>query len=290
MDINILALRKLIKDCLREDIGTGDLTTNSIVPSKTAATGYLTAKESGVLAGLPVVEEVFRCLDPVVRFWPRAADGEFVAQGSVLAEVSGNARAILSGERLALNFLQRLSGIATKTAHLVKLAGQRTCIVDTRKTTPGLRMLEKYAVRVGGGRNHRFGLYDAVLIKDNHIKIAGGITQAVEAARRAVPHTAKIEVEVENLVQLQEALGVKVDIIMLDNMSPDMMREAVALVAGRALVEASGGITEENIQAVAAAGVDFISLGALTHSVKSLDISLDLMEMPAEPVAGIAGS
>ncbi|MDF9409245.1 carboxylating nicotinate-nucleotide diphosphorylase [Pelotomaculum isophthalicicum JI] len=280
MEFNVIELRKLIVDCLNEDIGTGDLTTNSIVPADAVSTGYIKAKGNGTLAGMQVVDEVFRCLDPALQFQARAGDGELVERGRVLAEVSGNARAILTGERLALNFLQRLSGIATKTAHLVKLvAGTRSRIIDTRKTTPGLRMLEKYAVRVGGGHNHRFGLYDAVLIKDNHIKIAGGITNAVKAARRASPHTAKIEVEVESLAQLREALEVKSDIIMLDNMTVEMMREAVAIVAGRALVEASGGVTEENIQAVASAGVDLISVGALTHSVKSLDISLDLVEI-----------
>jgi len=282
LDFNVFELHKLIMNCLNEDIGTGDLTTNSIVPGNAVSTGYITVKENGVLAGMPVAAEVFRCLDPALQFQARAFDGDFVERGKVLAEISGNARAILTGERLALNFLQRMSGIATKTAQFVKLiAGEKPHIIDTRKTTPGLRMLEKYAVRVGGGHNHRFGLYDAVLIKDNHIIIAGGITKAVEAVRRASPHTAKIEVEVESLAQLQEALDAKVDIIMLDNMAPEMMREAVALVAGRALVEASGGITEENIRAVAAAGVDLISIGALTHSVKSLDISLDLVEINA---------
>jgi nicotinate-nucleotide pyrophosphorylase (carboxylating) len=283
LDFNAFELQKLIKDCLNEDIGTGDLTTNSIVPGNAVSTGYITVKEYGVLAGMPVAEEVFRCLDPAVQFKARAGDGDIVERGRVLAEISGNARAILTGERLALNFLQRLSGIATKTAQFVKLIdGKKPHIIDTRKTTPGLRMLEKYAVRVGGGRNHRFGLYDGVLIKDNHIKIAGSITKAVKAVRLACPHTAKIEVEVENMAQLREALEAKVDIIMLDNMSPEMMREAVTLVAGRALVEASGGITEENIRAVAAAGVDLISVGALTHSAKSLDISLDLLEIKAE--------
>jgi nicotinate-nucleotide pyrophosphorylase (carboxylating) len=198
----------------------------------------------------------------------------------VLAEISGSARAILSGERLALNFLQHLSGIATGTAQLVALAaGQKARIVDTRKTTPGLRMLEKYAVRVGGGHNHRFGLFDAVLIKDNHIKMAGGIKASVEAARLGCPHTARIEVEVEDLAGVNEALAAKADIIMLDNMTLERMREAVNLIAGRALVEASGGITEGNIRAVAEAGVDLISAGALTHSVKALDISLDIVEI-----------
>ncbi|MCG9968283.1 carboxylating nicotinate-nucleotide diphosphorylase [Pelotomaculum terephthalicicum JT] len=283
MDFNVLALRKLIRDCLNEDIGAGDLTTNSIVPAGAVSNGYIVAKEKGMLAGMPVAEEIFRCLDPALLFQARAVDGEFVERGRVLAEVGGNARAILTGERLALNFLQRLSGIATKTAQLVELvAGQKAHVIDTRKTTPGLRMLEKYAVRVGGGYNHRFGLYDAVLIKDNHIKAAGGIAKAVQAARRASPHTAKIEVEVESMAQVGEALEVKADIIMLDNMAVEMMREAVALVAGRALVEASGNVTGENIRAIAAAGVDLISVGALTHSVESLDISLDLAEIKAD--------
>jgi len=280
LDFNPVELRKLIEFCLHEDIGTGDLTTNSIVPGNATSTGYIVAREAGVLAGMPVAGLVFRCLDPEIQFLAHAGDGDPVERGRVLAEVRGSARAILTGERLALNFLQRLSGIATRTARLVKLvAGGKPYIIDTRKTTPGLRALEKYAVRVGGGRNHRFGLYDAVLIKDNHIKIAGGIARAVEAARRSSPHTAKIEVEVENLAGVREALDAGVDIIMLDNMSPELMREAVALVSGRALVEASGGITEENVQAVAATGVDMISVGALTHSVKSLDISLDLEEI-----------
>lgn len=280
MDFNVLRLRKIIEDCLNEDIGTGDLTTNSIVSAQAVSTGFIVAKENGVLAGMPVAEEVFRYLDPDLILQRRADEGTMVEPGQVLAEMKGKARAILTGERLALNFLQRLSGIATRAAQLTRLlANTKTFIVDTRKTTPGLRMLEKYAVRVGGGRNHRFGLYDAVLIKDNHIKAAGGIALAVAAARRAGPHTAKIEVEVESLAQLHEALAVQADIILLDNMSLEMMREAVTLVANRALLEASGGISEKNIQAVAATGVDLISVGALTHSARSLDISLDLQEI-----------
>ncbi|OPY57604.1 MAG: putative nicotinate-nucleotide pyrophosphorylase (carboxylating) [Pelotomaculum sp. PtaU1.Bin035] len=280
MDFNRLELRKLIECGLNEDIGPGDLTTNSIVPYNATASACITAKEAGVLAGLPVAEMVFQYLDPAVQFHARASDGELVERGRLLAEIRGNARAILAGERLALNFLQRLSGIATRTSQLVNLvAGEKSHIIDTRKTTPGLRILEKYAVRVGGGHNHRFGLYDAVLIKDNHIKMAGGIARAVEAARRGSPHTAKIEVEVESLAGVREALDAKADIIMLDNMAPEVMSEAVALVAGRALTEASGGITAENIRPVAAAGVDLISVGELTHSVKSLDISLDLEEI-----------
>ncbi|OPX89745.1 MAG: putative nicotinate-nucleotide pyrophosphorylase (carboxylating) [Pelotomaculum sp. PtaB.Bin104] len=277
MNLDLIGLHRLIERSLNEDIGTGDLTTNSIVPIKAVSTGYILAKEAGVIAGMPVAEMVFRYLDPEVQLLARAEDGEWVEPGRLLMEVRGSARAILSGERLALNFLQHLSGIATRTAQLVRLVGgNKPAIIDTRKTTPGLRVLEKYAVRVGGGNNHRFGLYDAVLIKDNHIKIAGGIAKAVAMARRGSPHTSKIEVEVESLAGVKEALEAGADIIMLDNMNLVMMQEAVALVSGRALVEASGGITEKSIQAVAAAGVDLISVGALTHSVKSLDISLDL--------------
>jgi len=282
-----LQMEKLVENCLNEDIGFGDLTTNSIVPPDATSNGYIVAREEGVVAGLPLAEMVFRRLDPSIEFRAGARDGEWVDPGRVLAGVAGSARAILTGERLALNFLQRLSGIATATALLARLiAGEKARIVDTRKTTPGLRMLEKYAVRAGGGRNHRFGLYDTVLIKDNHIKMAGGIKAAVAAARRTAPHTAKIEVEVEDLAGVQEALAARVDIIMLDNMDPVAMREAVELVAGRALVEASGGIGEENIRAVAAAGVDLISVGALTHSVKSLDISLDIKEIKPRSATG----
>ncbi len=279
MDLNELELQKLIDRCLCEDLGAGDLTTNSTVPAGTVSTGYILAKEAGVVAGLPLAEMVFRRLDPSVEFRAIARDGDRVERGLVLAEITGKARAVLTGERLALNFLQHLSGIATRTARLVEMvSGEKARIVDTRKTTPGLRMIEKYAVRVGGGHNHRFGLYDAVLIKDNHIKMAGGIKKAVLAARLGSPHTARIEVEVEELAGVREALKAGADIIMLDNMDPQAMREAVDLVAGRALVEASGGIGEESIRRVAAAGVDLISVGALTHSVRSLDISLDLKE------------
>jgi nicotinate-nucleotide pyrophosphorylase (carboxylating) len=279
VDLNELELQKLIDRCLCEDLGAGDLTTNSTVPAGTVSTGYILAKEAGVVAGLPLAEMVFRRLDPSVEFRAIARDGDRVERGLVLAEITGKARAVLTGERLALNFLQHLSGIATRTARLVEMvSGEKARIVDTRKTTPGLRMIEKYAVRVGGGHNHRFGLYDAVLIKDNHIKMAGGIKKAVLAARLGSPHTARIEVEVEELAGVREALKAGADIIMLDNMDPQAMREAVDLVAGRALVEASGGIGEESIRRVAAAGVDLISVGALTHSVRSLDISLDLKE------------
>jgi nicotinate-nucleotide pyrophosphorylase (carboxylating) len=277
MDLNPLELRKMIERCLCEDLGTGDITTNSIVHADTFSHGYIMAKENGFVAGLPLAEMIFQTLDPAVEFRALVPEGSKIVRGMVLAEVAGNARAILTCERLALNFLQHLSGIATRTARLVELAAAgKARIVDTRKTTPGLRMVEKYAVRVGGGHNHRFGLFDAVLIKDNHIKMAGGIGAAIEAARQGCPHTARIEVEVEDFAGVNEALAAGADVIMLDNMSPAEMREAVNIIAGRALVEASGGVTEENVRAVAEAGVDLISAGALTHSVKALDISMDL--------------
>lgn len=277
MQINWFLVDKIIARGLEEDLGTGDLTSNSIIPSDATTKAIIHAKEAGVVAGLEVVRRVFTALEPNISFFPRVKDGQPVERGTVLAEVEGKARVILMGERLALNLLQRLSGIATRTARLVSLVGNRkTRIVDTRKTTPGLRILEKYAVRVGGGHNHRFGLYDAVMIKDNHIKVAGGIAQAVELARKNTPHTAKVEVEVEDLTGVRAALEAKADIIMLDNMDVETMKQAVELVAGRALVEASGNMTEERIPQVVETGVDIISVGALTHSVKALDISLDL--------------
>lgn len=280
MDFNSLLLDDLIKRCLEEDIGTGDITTNSIVPKTAKTVGIIHTKESGVIAGIEVAERVFKYLDPQIKFIAKVKDGDKVEPRTVLAEVRGSARAILTGERLALNFLQRLSGIATKTAVLVDLVCMYPVrIVDTRKTTPGLRMLEKYAVRVGGGYNHRFGLYDAILIKDNHIKAAGGISNAINLARRNNPHTVKIEVEVQELAGVEEALMAKADIIMLDNMEPSLMKEAVELINGRALVEASGGISEETVVAVAKSGVNLISVGAITHSAKALDISLDIEEI-----------
>lgn len=270
-------VRDLVLRALQEDIGTGDITTDAIVSEERQATGRIWAKADGVVAGLPLLPIVFQTVDPSVQVELLAADGQAVAAGTTLARVKGSARAILTGERVALNFLQRLSGIATRTARLVEQIRFYNCrIVDTRKTAPGLRILEKYAVTAGGGLNHRFGLYDAVLIKDNHIAVAGGLLEAVSAVRRHLGHTYKIEVEVETMEQLAQALESGVDIIMLDNMPPEMMKEAVKQVDGRALVEASGGITEETLQDVAKTGVDFISVGALTHDVKALDISLDV--------------
>lgn len=277
MEINFHFLDKLIAQALEEDIGTGDLTTNSLVPEEAETKAVIHAKERGVIAGIEVAKRVFVFLDPHLQFKALVADGTKVEKGEVLIQLEGRARTILLGERLALNLLQRLSGIATRTARFVELVGDaKARIVDTRKTTPGLRFLEKYAVRVGGGKNHRFGLYDAVMIKDNHIKMAGGIEKAVKIARENVPHTVKIEVEVEDLAGVRAALAVGADIIMLDNMSLEAMEEAVQLIGGRAIVEASGNMTEERIPLVAKTGVDVISVGALTHSVKSMDISLDI--------------
>lgn len=286
MDIDPVLLKDIIVQALREDVGTGDITTRSIVPENYITIGFIRAKESGVVAGLDVAREVFLQLCRDISFQPRVKDGERVAAGQLLARVEGDARAILTGERAALNFLQRMSGIATRTAYLAGLiAGEKAKLVDTRKTSPGIRVLEKYAVRAGGGRNHRFGLYDAILIKDNHIKVAGGITGAVDRARALAPFSMSVEVEVESLEGVAEALKAGANIIMLDNMDPVTMKKAVEMVAGRALLEASGGINEETIKAVAKTGVDFISVGGLTHSVKSLDISLDVGEM--KPIEGV---
>jgi nicotinate-nucleotide pyrophosphorylase (carboxylating) len=265
----------LIETALAEDIGSGDITTICTVPEGRCVHGNYIAKESGVICGLAVVERVFWKLDTAIQFKALVKDGEAVQKGAIIAEVSGSAGSVLAGERTGLNLLQRLSGIATRTAEAVRATeGTHARITDTRKTTPGLRVLEKYAVRTGGGSNHRFNLSDGVLIKDNHICAAGGITTAVQAARRHAPHTLKIEVEVENLDMLAEALTAGADIIMLDNMDLELMAEAVRRVGGRALVEASGNMGDKDLKAVADTGVDLISIGALTHTVRSMDISL----------------
>ncbi|WMT41079.1 carboxylating nicotinate-nucleotide diphosphorylase [Paenibacillus sp. D2_2] len=271
-----------IRIWLREDVGSGDVTTSVTVPSGHESKGIIHAKEAGIVAGMPVVQLVFEVVDPTLKFTPFVQDGEAIAKGTVLAEVEGSTHSILTGERLALNLLQRLSGIATRTRSFVDaLEGLSVRLVDTRKTTPGHRMLEKYAVRMGGGANHRFGLYDAVMIKDNHIKGAGGIAEAVSRARANIPHTMKIEVETESLEQVKEALTAKADIIMLDNMAPELMKEAVALIKSKAphvTVEASGNVSLQTIHGIAESGVDVISVGRLTYSFESLDISLDLGE------------
>lgn len=273
--IEWLGLDELLLAALREDVGTGDITTNCCIPAENRSEAYYLVKEDGVLCGLSVAERVFALLSPAVSVTPLAQDGEKVKKGTVIATVSGPSRAILTGERVGLNLMQRMSGVATMTAKAVsQVAGTRATIVDTRKSTPGLRVLEKYAVRVGGGHNHRFNLADGILIKDNHIAAAGGIRQAVEAARRAAPHVMKIEVETETLGEVRQALDAGADIIMLDNMDVPTMAEAVKCIDGRALTEASGNMGERDLTEVAGTGVDMISIGALTHSVKSLDISL----------------
>ena len=275
--MNSYLIKDIVRRALEEDLGVGDITSESIIIENSTAEAVFLAKSPGVIAGLPVVAEVWRQLDPKLIFTPLIEDGVTVLRGAEIAKVSGPVKSILAGERVALNFLQRLSGIATKTAQLVKLVeGYQVKVVDTRKTTPGLRILEKYAVRQGGGYNHRYNLADAVLIKDNHIAACGSITEAVKRARAAIPHTMTIEVEVENEPQVHEAIDAKADIIMLDNMPPAQMKAMVKLIDGRALVEASGNINESTIKEVAAAGVDIISSGAVTHSVSALDISLDI--------------
>ena len=277
MNLNLYTgqIDQLIIDALAEDIGTGDITTMSVVESDRTAKGEYIAKESGILCGIDICARVFAILDPTIKMTKYFSDGDRIEKGDIIARVEGNAISLLSGERTGLNIMQRLSGIATRTAKAVAaVTGSKTQIADTRKTTPGMRILEKYAVRVGGGSNHRFNLADGIMIKDNHIVAAGSITEAVMRARKNAPHTLKIEVEVETIDQLREALEAGADIIMLDNMSNEMMTEAVRIVNGRALTEASGNMGDRNLAAVAATGVDIISIGALTHTVKSLDISL----------------
>lgn len=273
--MNTLALDKIIMNALEEDIAWGDITTESTVPADAVSSARLIAKQEGIVCGIDVFERVMQIVDKNTAVKKNFKDGEKVNKGDVIAEISGLSRSILSGERVALNLLQRMSAIATQTAELVqKVKGTKAHIADTRKTTPGLRMLEKYAVRIGGGSNHRYNLADGVLIKDNHISAAGGITNAVNSARNYIPHTVKIEVETETLEQVQEALDCKADIIMLDNMDIETMTKAVKLVDGRALTEASGNMGEKDLTEVAKTGVDIISVGALTHTVKAMDISL----------------
>ena len=268
---------KIIEQALIEDIGTGDITTESIIPYDLKAKGIIKVKEEGIIAGLGIAELVFKKLNPEITFQAKIKDGIKVSLGEILAEITGPAQTILKGERIALNFLQKMSGITTTTYQFCQeVKDFPVRITDTRKTTPGLRILEKYAVRIGGGYNHRFGLYDAVLIKDNHLAIAGGVKAAISSVRKRISHTMKIEVEVENLSQLQEALEMQADIIMLDNMDLDIMRKAVKMAKNKALIEASGGITLEKVKEIAQTGVDLISVGALTHSVKSLDINMEI--------------
>jgi nicotinate-nucleotide pyrophosphorylase (carboxylating) len=268
-------LDRIIENALAEDIHTGDITTLSVVKERHEARARLVAKEPLVLAGIDVASRVFHVLDPRILFTPLFRDSDMPGSGDIIAELLGDVSMLLQGERVALNLLQRMCGVATLTARYVEaVKGTGARIVDTRKTAPGLRMLDKYAVRAGGGSNHRFGLYDGVLIKENHITAAGGITLAVARARDFIPHTIKIEVETETLAEVAEALACGADIIMLDNMDTASMRTAVQLIAGRALVEASGGVTLETVREIAETGVDIISVGALTHSARAMDISM----------------
>lgn len=270
-------LTEIVRRALAEDVGTGDITTLLTVSPDAEAQAVMKSKATGIIAGLPLAEEVYRQVDPAVEIGFFVSEGDSISPGSLLCSIKGSAQSILTGERVALNFVQRLSGVATKTRRYVDLvAGTKARIVDTRKTTPGLRSIEKYAVRVGGGYNHRFGLYDAVLIKDNHIAAGGGITATVQRAISLSPHTMTVTVECSTLEQVTEALSAGADILLLDNMNPETLTMAVSLVNGQVATEASGGVNEETVAAVAKSGVDIISVGALTHSAAALDISLDI--------------
>lgn len=276
-------IKAIVEAALIEDVGPGDITTSLLIPEDKTAEGVITAEEEIVLAGVRVAEEVFRTLDPGVEFEAFAADGDLLKRGDKIIRVRGRARALLSGERVALNFLQRLSGVAVLSRRYVgAVKGLPVRIVDTRKTTPGLRGLEKYAVRVGGCWNHRYGLFDGVLIKENHIALTPGVAEAISLARRNIPHTLKLEVEVRDLEEVREAIRGGADIIMLDNMDLPAMREAVRMIRGHKereiLIEASGGMSLDRIREVAETGVDLISAGALTHSASWLNISMDIYE------------
>ncbi len=271
-------MAEAVRAALGEDLGeAGDITSAATIPADAQAVATFGTRKPGVLAGLPLAEAAFREIDPAVRFERIVADGARIATGAIVARVAGNARAILAAERVALNYLCRLSGVATATADLVdRVSHTRAVILDTRKTTPGLRAFEKYAVRCGGGTNHRFGLYDAILIKDNHIAVAGGVAQAIRSARAHAPGV-KLEIEVTSLAELTEAIAELPDIIMLDNMNLADMRQAVVLVAGRAKLEASGNVTLATVGPIAETGVDFISSGWITHSAPALDLGLDVV-------------
>lgn len=275
-----------IRDALDEDLGlAGDITTNATVAANATANAVIAARKPGIVAGLALAEAAFRAVGPETDFTIETGDGEAVKPGAVIARISGNARALLTAERVALNFLGRLSGIATLTRQYVdRVAGTHAKIVDTRKTTPGLRAFEKYAVRCGGGFNHRVGLFDAVLIKDNHIVAAGGVANAIRAAKSAAGHMTKIEVEVDTLAQLEIVMRENVDCVLLDNMTPADLAKAVSIVDGRCLTEASGGVNLETVKEIAQTGVDLISVGALTHSASVLDLGLDFIARPEQTV------
>ncbi len=270
----------IIDHAFREDIGNGDITSNSLIPESTTAKASMTAKADGVIAGLPIAKKVFEKLDSKLTWKPVVKDGDQVKKGDLIVEIEATFRALLTGERLALNLLQRLSGIATETSKYVKeVEGTKVKILDTRKTVPGLRTFDKYAVKMGGGTNHRIGLFDLAMIKDNHIKIVGGIAKAVSQVRQTIPADIKIEVETTTLDEVAQAADAGADIIMLDNMSNEMMTEAVKLINGRSLVEASGNMSLARLKGVAATGIDVISVGALTHSVIALDISQNICQL-----------
>jgi len=269
---------RLIDLALEEDIANGDITTQFLIDAQDQCTAHITAKESLVFVGLDIAKKVFHRLDPQVEFVSHVKEGEEVLAETKLITLTGRTQSLLTGERVALNFLQRLSGIATNTKTYIKLLGKtNTKLVDTRKTIPGWRQLEKYAVRMGGGYNHRIGLYDGILIKDNHVDAAGGILPAVQKARKRASQFIKIEVETRNLKEVQEAIDAKADIIMLDNMTVDEIKKAVQLIQNRSKIEISGGVTKENIKELASLGADFISSGALTHAAKSVDINMTFL-------------
>jgi nicotinate-nucleotide pyrophosphorylase (carboxylating) len=266
---------ELIDLALKEDIGLGDITTDNLIAPDSKGSAVIVAKEDLTICGFDVAKRVFQRLDPCIKYTPYFVDGAKIAAGQTVLAIEGHLAALLSGERTALNFLQRLSGIATLTRSYLKFTqNTKVKLVDTRKTTPGLRALEKYAVRMGGGFNHRTGLYDGVLIKDNHIAACGGIREAVTRIRSKISHLIKIEVETASLAQVKEALVAGADVIMLDNMDPDQIRKAVALINAQALVEVSGGVTTDNLAQLVATGVDLISIGALTHSARAVDLSM----------------
>ncbi len=274
---NEYLIDKIITLAIEEDVEKGDVTTNSLVPESTLAVAEMTAKADGVISGIDIARMVFERFDKNIRWSPSTTEGGRVKKGDAIVRVEGSYRALLTGERTALNILQRMSGIATATSNYVKeLEGSATQLLDTRKTAPGMRILDKIAVKAGGGTNHRMGLYDLALIKDNHIKVAGGITEAVKEVRAYAPGI-KVEVEVTTLEETKEAVTAGADIIMLDNMSNEMMEDAVKLIAGRAKTEASGNMTIGRLKGAAATGVDYISVGALTHSVTALDISMNIV-------------
>jgi|Wag4MinimDraft_11_1082651.scaffolds.fasta_scaffold00845_4 nicotinate-nucleotide pyrophosphorylase (carboxylating) len=276
--LNFIAIDRLIKEALLEDMPYGDITTDLLIPDTNISDAILKVKEDGILCGIDVGMRVFFLLDDNIRFEKLKKDGDSIKKGEIIARIKGNSRAILKGERLALNLIQRMSGIATVTSkYAERIKNYKAVVTETRKTMPLLRMLDKYAVFIGGGKNHRYSLSDAILIKDNHLKVVGSIKEAIASVKKNIPHTMKVEVEVRNMDEFKEALEAGADIIMLDHFTIDQMKKAVILAEGRTLIEASGDITFENIEDIAKTGVDIISIGAITHSAKSLDINLDFV-------------